>query len=278
MGTIQLPEIEKHLRELASYLSEIYGSLDHALAIAEGYLRSLKDVQEILERISQSCQSDFLKELSNTVLELHKKLDDVHSALHPHLLREVKQDLRRCEKRLQAGIKQEEHLRSQVNAMQMRLAELLALANDVYKHLSVRLKPMDDTATVMQRQLTHLEEFLKSQPPSHKNTAQIIGNILVLSLQLATLIFPVGRGAEEGEVNISLQKAMAEWVRNLANYLSEMAKYAYRIKRETRMDYIQELKDSLESLRRACEEMSHSTADERNLGENSIPEGKKDEG
>jgi type I site-specific restriction endonuclease len=165
----------------------------------------------------------------------------------------MKQDLRRCEKRLQVGVKQQECLRNQIEEIQLRLSELRQQVNNAYQSLSARLKPLDDTTTVMQRQLSHLEETLRTQMPTPRVTLQTAGDILILSLQLVSLIFPARLEEQLTETNRALlNKSMAEWIKNLADYINQVADYT------SEMVGDQELQKSLEYLRKTCEKVSNA--------------------
>jgi chromosome segregation ATPase len=269
MGSIYLLEAEEYLKKLRGYLSEIYRFLDQAIDNAESYLRALEDVQKVLEHLLQYCKPEPLQESQRTITELRKKLNDNRLALHPHLLREMNQDLRRCEKRLQVGIKQQGFLRNQVEGIQMCLTEIRQQANIAYESLSARLKPLDDTATVMQRRLSHLEEALKAQMSSPRITAQAVGDIIVLSLQLASLIFPARLEEQLTESNRAfLNKSMAEWIRNLADYINQVADYTSKIQKG-KWGCDQELQKSLEYFRKICEKVSYLIPNARKPTEHS---------
>jgi chromosome segregation ATPase len=190
MRSIYLLEAEEYLEKLRGYLSEIYRFLDQTSDNAENYLRTLEDTQRVLEHLLQYCKPEPLRESQRTINELHKKLNDSCSALHPRLIEKMKQGLRMAEGYLQEGIRQQESLRNQIEEVQLRLSELRRQANNAYQSLSARLKPLDDTTTVMQRQLSHLEEGLKAERLDSDVAAQTAGDILILSLQLIRLIFP----------------------------------------------------------------------------------------
>jgi chromosome segregation ATPase len=269
MRSPYLLEAEEYLRKLRGYLSEIYRFLDQTSDNAENYLRTLEDVQRVLEHLLQYCKPEPLRESQRTINELHKKLNDSRSALHPHLLKEMKQDLRRCEKRLQVGVKQQESLRNQIEGVQLCLSELRQQANNAYQSLSARLKPLDDTTTVMQRQLSHLEEALRTQMPTPRVTAQTAGDILILSLQLVSLIFPAKPEEQLTESNKALlNKSMAEWIKNLADYINQVADYTSEMVGGREWGCDQELQKSLEYLRKTCEKVSNAGKPTEQSGHN----------
>ncbi len=255
---IILPGAQDHLKNLQNYLNEIYKSLDQTFDNINNWIYNLKNTEDILEQLLQYCQSDDLIQILNDIFELSKKLNNINLSLHPGIINEVKNNLEKCEKLLEEGITQKKQLCDQITEIYFRLTQQKMKINAISESLSSHLKYIDNTTTVMQRQLSHLDYFIDSQSTDFKTTAQIVSDILILSLQLAELIFPPQQNEKIKEIIPSVQKNMSDWILNLADYLEQVNKFVSNIAQENPDYYNQTFKNSFEHLQQICQKIKEN--------------------
>ncbi|CAG1011335.1 hypothetical protein ANAEL_04148 [Anaerolineales bacterium] len=106
----------------------------------------------------------------------------------------------------------------------------------VREQVQTTLKSLDDAATVMQRQLSHLQDWSQTQTIDSDMTIECISSILMLSVRLASVVFSPERlermAKESDPVSIdTLRQYWREWLNEIASYLVLVIPVAFSLER-----------------------------------------------
>jgi len=249
MEGIYLYKVKEDLKKLRDFLSEIYNFIDQTTDEADNYLQTSLELQKKLEELHHSFQTEPLRSIKETISELRQKLDYLQPLINPSFITEINEQIQKFENHLQSEIELMDSIRIKIQNDQSLLKQIHQKIQTHRDSLKTKLEPLESPATIMQRNLSHLEDNLNTQTPNEKINAQIAGDILILSLQLAETLFPPEPNKQPTEDEISIfYKSMSEWIKNLASYIDKMIDYTHKLPQEEKLTSNLELQKNLEHL------------------------------
>jgi hypothetical protein len=249
MEGIYLYKVKEDLKKLRDFLSEIYNFIDQTTDEADNYLQTSVELQKTLEELNHSFQTEPLRSIKETISELRQKLDYLQPLINPSFITEINEQIQKFENHLQSEIELMDSIRIKIQNDQSLLKQIHQKIQTHRDSLKTKLEPLESPATIMQRNLSHLEDNLNTQTPNEKINAQIAGDILILSLQLAETLFPPEPNKQPTEDEISIfYKSMSEWIKNLASYIDKMIDYTHKLPQEEKLTSNLELQKNLEHL------------------------------
>jgi hypothetical protein len=249
MEGIYLYKVKEDLKKLRDFLSEIYNFIDQTTDEADNYLQTSLELQKKLEELHHSLQTEPLRSIKETISELRQKLDYLQPLINPSFITEINEQIQKFENYLQSEIELMDSIRIKIQNDQSLLKQIHQKIQTHRDSLKTKLEPLESPATIMQRNLSHLEDNLNTQTPNEKINAQIAGDILILSLQLAETLFPPEPNEQPTEDEISIfYKSMSEWIKNLASYIDKMIDYTHKLPQEEKLTSNLELQKNLEHL------------------------------
>jgi hypothetical protein len=249
MEGIYLYKVKEDLKKLRDFLSEIYNFIDQTTDEADNYLQTSVELQKTLDELHHSLQTEPLRSIKETISELRQKLDYLQPLINPSFITEINEQIQKFENHLQSEIELMDSIRIKIQNDQSLLKQIHQKIQTHRDSLKTKLEPLESPATIMQRNLSHLEDNLNTQTPNEKINAQIAGDILILSLQLAETLFPPEPNKQPTEDEISIfYKSMSEWIKNLATYIDKMIDYTHKLPQEEKLTSNLELQKNLEHL------------------------------
>lgn len=125
-----------------------------------------------------------------------------------------------------------EHTISQLEESARQGREVLAQWEDKLRHVRSQiqsvLKPMEDAATVMQRELTHLEDLKGTEPKQNLDAyIRAVSSLLQLSVRMATVLFPPEQLKVLADDSTPyalevLRQRWKKWLEELVAYLAQV--------------------------------------------------------